>query len=272
MWIISIGGVSIYLLIAVWIAFCVIFLWIIYFLFTRQFIKSIYPLCQHVQINSPLSRHACNLSLGWWNGAMVKCLNGIYGHMIGVTSGVTFFLFRFCHDSADCLLNFLVGQWYIVEIIVIDWRFQHLRIVLLFWGCHAHLFIRHIKSIQKLSLTFEYVKISRNIIFNWRFLILCLIRCVFFIITHSCLGSSVEHSLTMMPFDSDLLSSVEHLSTIMPFDSSFSAEQLCDKVCQLGTLLICSKRTRSEYGLYKLSTFLRDKRASWGYQLSSYTL
>ena len=86
--------------------------------------------------------------------------------MVGVTSGVTFFLFRFCHDSADCLLNFLIGQWFIVVIIVIDWYFQHICIVFVPFCSHVHSFIKHIKSVQKIFTTFEYVKISRHIICN----------------------------------------------------------------------------------------------------------
>ena len=119
-WRISIGSVSSYVWIAVWIAFCVIFLWILDCLLNRQFIKSIYRFCQNFRRKSPLACHACNLSLWWWNGAMVIWWNVIHSHIIGDKFGVTSFLFHFCHDSAYSFLNSLIGQWSIVAIIVID--------------------------------------------------------------------------------------------------------------------------------------------------------
>ena len=122
--------------------------------------------------------HACNISLCIVrDGGVIKEI--IHSHIIGITLGITFFLFRFWHDSADCLTNFLIGKWCIVAIIVIDYRFQHLCIVCILRDVHACLFIRHAKSVQKRSTTFVYVKIARHFICNWIFLIPCLIICIF---------------------------------------------------------------------------------------------
>ena len=120
--------------------------------------------------------HIWNISLWWWNGGMIK--ESIHSHIICVMFGVTFFLFCFCHDSVDCLSKILTGQWCIVTIIMVNYIFQHLCIVFISWGSHARLFIRHVKSVQNISSTFEYVKIARHIICNWRFLIFCLILCI----------------------------------------------------------------------------------------------
>ena len=91
---------------------------------------------------------------------------------------------------------------------IVNYSFQQLRLVFVFWGDQARLFIRHIKSVKRISTKFEFVKISRHSICNWIFLILCLILasfCLFiFLLTHSDSSSSVEHSSTMMPFDSSL--------------------------------------------------------------------
>ena len=90
----------------------------------------------------------------------------IHSHVIGVQNYVTFFLFSFCHDCTDLFLDILIGQWCIVIIIIVNYSFQQIRIVFVFWGGHARLFMCHLKSVQKNPTTFEYVKISRHFMFN----------------------------------------------------------------------------------------------------------
>ena len=72
-WRISVGNVISYLWITIWIAFYVIFLWIVDCWLNRQFVKSIYRFYQHVQRISPLTCHVCNIFLWWWNGGMDTC-------------------------------------------------------------------------------------------------------------------------------------------------------------------------------------------------------
>ena len=135
----------------------------------------------------------------------------IHSHVIGIQNYVTLFLFRFCHDFTDYLSKLLIGKWCIVIIIIVNSSFQHLLKVFIFWGGHACLFILPVKSIQNISTTLEYVKIYRNLMCNWRFLIIGLILCVFYFVnilwTHSDSSSSVANLLTIMSFYSS--SSVE---------------------------------------------------------------
>ena len=51
-------------------------------------------------------------------GGMIK--ESIHSHIICVTFSITFVLFQFFHDSADCLSDFLIGKCFIVAIILID--------------------------------------------------------------------------------------------------------------------------------------------------------
>ena len=141
----------------------------------------------------------------------------IHSHIIDVTFGVTFFLFLFWHDFTDCLLKILIVQCCIVKIIVINYIFQHLRIVFFFYGGHVCSFICHVKSVQRILSTIKYVKISQHFMCNWIFLILCLILCVFLF------GYILWKRSNSSP-------SVEHSSTMMPFVSSLSVEQIWDKV------------------------------------------
>ena len=157
---------------------------------------------------------------------------------IVVLFGITIFLFHFYNDSSDCLSKLLNGQWCIVKIIVVNLSLQHIRIVFTSWGSHSRSFIRHVKSVQNLSSTFKYVKISRHIICNWIFLILFLIICAFFFfITHSFSDSSVEHSLTMMPFNSS--SSVEQLCNKVSLSSNcFNLLFYVEKMCRVGICFV----------------------------------
>ena len=90
----------------------------------------------------------------------------IHSHIIGVTFGVTLFLFRFFHDCTDCLYKIIIGKWCIVMIITVNYSFQQLHIVFVFCGDHARLFIRNVKSVQNIHTAFEYVKIARHFICN----------------------------------------------------------------------------------------------------------
>ena len=106
------------------------------------------------------------------------------------------------------------------------------------WGIFSYTcsFIRHVKSVQNIHITFEYVKIARHYMCNLRFLTICLVLCVFLFAktilwTHYDLSSSVKHFSTMMTFDLSLF--VEHicnrlLSTRNSFNSISSAEQMCE--------------------------------------------
>ena len=120
----SVTSAIIYLWIAVWISFCVIFLWIVICIIVDcwlncQSVKSFYCFFQNVRRNFPLVCHICNFSLriGRDGGLMTEI---IHSHIIGITFGVTFFLFRFCHEFTDCLSKFLIGKWFIVKIILIN--------------------------------------------------------------------------------------------------------------------------------------------------------
>ena len=172
----------------------------------------------------------------FWQGSVWKC-----SHVIGVTFGVSFFIFRFYHNRIDCLSNFLFWQWCIWTIIMLNHSFQQIRIIFFFLGGHAHLFICQVNSVQNIPTTFEYIKIDRHFICNWRLLILCLNICVFFL-------------FIFLWTNSNSSSSVEHLSTMMPFDSSLSVEQICDKVSSnrnsFNSLSSVKKHTRPESVLY----------------------
>ena len=83
-----------------------------------------------------------------------------------------------------------------------------------------------------------------------------------FLITHYYLSSSVEHSLTMMHFDSESSSSVEHSLTMMTFDSSSSVVQLCDKVLLTVMPFDCFSSMEQVYDKFSLT------RNSFNYFLS----
>ena len=110
--------------------------------------------------------------------------------------------------------------------------------VLISWGCHAYSFAHCVKLVQEIISTFEYFKIvwilDNWIIFNQRFLMICLIICIFFFVYNFS-----KHS--------DSLSSVELSSMIMIFDSSPSVEQTYDKVLSTrnsSDLLLSVEQTR----------------------------
>ena len=149
----------------------------IYFWSKCQSYESFYRFYQNFQINSPLIWNVWNLFL--CIGRDRSLTESIHSHIIGVTFGFAFLLFRFCHDYTDCLPKLLIWQWCIVIIILISYSFQQLCIVFVFWGVHARSFICHIKSVQNIPTTIEYVKISEHFMCNWRFLILCLNICFF---------------------------------------------------------------------------------------------
>ena len=80
------------------------------------------------------------------------------------------------------LTKIIIGQWYIATIIIVNYSFHQSHIVLFILGGHTRSFICHVKSIQNIPTTFEYVKISQHFICNWIFLILCLIICVLLLV------------------------------------------------------------------------------------------
>ena len=120
---------------------------------------------------------------------------------------------------------------------------EQFHIVFISWVCHARSFARCVKLVQEILSTFEYVKIDwlldNWIIRNCRFLMICLIICIFFFVyalwKNSDSLSSVEISSTIMIFD--LYSYVEHTCdksffTRNSFDLIFYVEQTCDiRVC-----------------------------------------
>ena len=130
----------------------------------RQFLEYFYCFCQNIRRNLPLIWNVCNLSLCIVrDGGLTEIINS---HIIGVTFGDMFFLFRFCHDCTDLFLKLLIVQWCIVIIIIVNYSFRQLCIVFVFWGDHARSFIPHIKYVQNIPTTFEYVKISRHSMCN----------------------------------------------------------------------------------------------------------
>ena len=159
---------------------------------------------------------------------------GIISNIIDVTFGVSFFLFCFCHDAADCLSDVLIGQWWIVTIMVIYYIFQHLCIIFIFSFGHAFSFKSHVKSVQRGSTTLVYVKIAQHFICNWRFHIHCLVICVFLFV-YIYLNAFLFVFLFRTSVNDDafwfrFLSSIKKSLMMMPFDSSSSMEQIYDKV------------------------------------------
>ena len=146
--------------------------------------------------------------------------------------------FLFYNDSTYCILNLLIVQWFTVKIIAICYGYLQFCIVFVSWSSHTRSFVPCATLVQDMFSTFEYVKIAHLIdywiIRKWRFLIICLMLCVFFLVfvlwTHSDSLSSIKLSLTMMPFDSS--SYVEQtcenvFSTRKSYDSLLSVEQSC---------------------------------------------
>ena len=126
--------------------------------------KSFFRFCQNVQSKLPLIWNVFGLSL--CIGCDWGLTESIHSHIIVVVLGVKFLLFRFCHNFTDSLSKLLIGQWYIVTIIILDKIIHKSYIVFFFWGDYAQSFIRHVKSVQKIPTTFEYVKIARHFICN----------------------------------------------------------------------------------------------------------
>ena len=60
-----------------------------------------------------------------------------------------------------------------------NYIFQQIRKVFFFFCGHACWFVCHVKPVQNILTTFEYLKIAWQFICYWRFLILCLVLCVF---------------------------------------------------------------------------------------------
>ena len=142
----------------------------------RQSCKYFYLFCHNVQRNLPLICNVCILPLCIYHDRGLT--ESIQSHIIGVMFDVTFFLLRFCHNFTYCSSKLLIRQWFIMTIIVVNESFQDILKLFIFCGGHACLFIRHVKSVQNISSTFEYFKIPCHFICNWIFLILC----VFFLI------------------------------------------------------------------------------------------
>ena len=90
------------------------------------------------------------------------------------------------NDSIYCISNLLIGQCYTVPIISICYGPLQFCIVFISCGCYSRLFALCVKLVQYILPTFEYVKIdwlleNNLIIYNCRFLILCLFLCNFLI-------------------------------------------------------------------------------------------
>ena len=137
---------SSYHLITFWIAFGVIFVWMIIYRIVdcwlkRQYIKSFYRFCQTVRGNSPPIWNICFLS---WCIDRDGGLNAsVRSHDIGVTFGISFFLFRLCIDFSDYLLKFLISEWYLVMIIMLYYSFSWMAM-------HARSYV--MSSLFKISL------------------------------------------------------------------------------------------------------------------------
>ena len=223
LWRISVGSVSIsgfsflsvtivsgYQLITFCIDFCVIFLWIVICRIVdcwlkRQYFKSFYRFCQNVQLNLPLICNACTISL------CIGCDGGlteiIHSKIIGVMFGVTFLLFNFYHDFTDCLLKLLITKWCIGTIIVVNKSFENILKLFVFFGGHARSFIRHVNSVQSFLPHSNILNIgtSSETEFSPYSASLFASFCMLWLLwKYSDLYSSVEHSMTMMSFDSSL--------------------------------------------------------------------
>ena len=118
----SVTNVSNYFWIAVWITFCVIFPWtiicrIVDCWLKRQSFEYFYRFYQNVQRNSPLIWNICNPSLCIVHDGVLT--ESIHSHIIVVTFGFMFFLFRFCLDCTDFLSKLLIEKWCIVMIFIV---------------------------------------------------------------------------------------------------------------------------------------------------------
>ena len=168
---------SIYQWIACWVAFGnILFEWTsAESLIFDWSVNLLNPFIVSVKISGEICLSFANVYFFSW------CIGGDRGLNESVCSRVIcvmLLIFRFCHNHIDCLSKFLFWQWYIWTIVIFNHSFQQIRIVFFFLGDHAHSFICHVNSVQKIPTTFEYVKIARYFICNWIFLILCLIICV----------------------------------------------------------------------------------------------
>ena len=124
---------------------------------------------------------------------------------MGIRNYVTFLRFLSYNESTYCVSNIIIVQWCTVTIIAICYDYLQFCMVFISWSCHACSFVSCIELVQDILSTFKYVKISwlldNWIIRNCRFLILCLIPCVFF-------------SVYILWMHYDSLSSIELSSTI----------------------------------------------------------
>ena len=85
-----------------------------------------------------------------------------------------------------CVSNILIRWCCTVTIIAICYGPQQLRIIFISRVFHARSYAHCVNIVQEILTTFEYVKISRLldkcIIRNKRFIIICLVICIFFFV------------------------------------------------------------------------------------------
>ena len=116
---------------------------IVDYLWNRKSIKSFYCFYQNSGRNPLLIWNVCFLS--WCIGHDRELKKSIHSHVIGVTFGLSLFLFRVCHDFTDRLSKIFIGQWYIVTIIMFNYSFQQISMVFMIWvAMHASSYITSI--------------------------------------------------------------------------------------------------------------------------------
>ena len=127
---IYVTSVSSYQRIAFWIAYGINqFFWIAYgvnqFLgigvcriadcwLDRKYLELFYRFCMNVRSNLSLICHIWILPLCIYCDELLK--QSIHRNVLDVMFGIFFFLFHFCHDSANCFLKLFSGQWCAVTI------------------------------------------------------------------------------------------------------------------------------------------------------------
>ena len=134
--------VWVYQLIAFWIAFGDIYVWMIICTlvdcwFKRQSIKPFYSFCQTVRINSPV---VCNVYFLSW---CIGCDRGMNESLRSHVIGVTFFVFRLCHYRIYCLSKFIFWKWCLWTIIMFHHSFQQIHLFSSFWvAIHNRSYVR----------------------------------------------------------------------------------------------------------------------------------
>ena len=126
-----------------------------------------------------LSRYCFFLSL-----CIGRLTESIYSYVMGIQSYDMDVRFLFLNYSMYFILNIIIIKWCIIEIIEIYYGPEQFCILFISWVFHAGSFACCVKIVQEIISTLEYVKIAwlldNWIIRNQRFLVICLIICIFF--------------------------------------------------------------------------------------------